>query len=116
MTEVYIIPHGEHLAFYRQFGKLNRIEPIQLETGEWCIPTRVLPHFDRTYVMLKQDQRRFDKRKDATLSTVNYAESTIQELDVYPKRNIEQKDIHSRYKEEIGVNGRRNLIQRIFRL
>ena len=37
-----IIPDGQQNAYYRQFGKLNRIEPIQLKNGDWFLPDRVI--------------------------------------------------------------------------
>lgn len=112
MTEVFIIPDGEHLAFYRQFGKLNRIEPIKLKTGEWCLPTRILPHLERTYTTINIPSPRFEKRKDATLSVINYARATQQELNAYPKRSITKDDLDSRYTEEVGVNGGETLVTR----
>jgi len=99
MTEVFIIPDGEQNAYYRQFGKLNRIEPIQLKTGEWCLPTRVIPMLQDTYVSLKTDSKRAEKRKDITKSVLDFAEATKTELSRYPKRIISEKDIDDRYKD-----------------
>ncbi len=101
MTEVFIIPDGQQNAFFRQFGKLNRIEPIQLKTGDWVLPTRVIPMLSEFYVALKTDMKRFNKRPDATLPVCDYAEATIDELGKFPKKNIKPDDIHDRYKEKI---------------
>ena len=105
MTEVFVIPDGQQNAYFRQFGKLNRIEPIQLKTGDWILPVRVIPMLRETYVALKTDVKRFNKRPDATLSVCNYAEATISEVEKFPKRNINPDDIHDRYKEIIAEPG-----------
>ena len=100
-TEVFIIPDGQQNAYFRQFGKLNRIEPIQLKSGDWILPTRVIPMLKKSYVDLKTDKARFDIRSDATLSVCDYAEATIRDIEKFPKSFIEPEDIHSRYKEII---------------
>jgi len=97
MTECFIIPDGEQAAYYRQFGKLNRIEPIQLKDGNWCLPTRVISMLQDTYVSLRADIKRAEKRKDVTKAVLDFAEATKQELSVYPKRVITKGDIHERY-------------------
>lgn len=99
MTEVFIIPDGQQNAYYRQFGKLNRIEPIQLKTGEWCLPARVIPMLE-DYVKLKSDKKKLEKRSDVTKAVIDYAEATIQELSIHKKRLIRPEDIHDRYFEE----------------
>jgi hypothetical protein len=113
MTEVFIIPNGEHLAYYRQFGKLNRIEPIKMKDGNWCLPTRVLPMLQKTYVDIDPKSKRFKKRKDVNLSTIRYASDTIEELKVYPKRQITKEDIDSKYFDKDGVNGKKDIWQRL---
>lgn len=111
MTEVFIIPDGEHLAYYRQFGKLNKIVPIKMKDGNWCLPTRVLPMLKKTYVDIDPTSKRFKKRKDVNLSTIRYAKDTMDELKVFPKRNITKDDLDSKYFEEVGKNGKKSLLQ-----
>jgi hypothetical protein len=101
MIDVFIIPDGQQNAYYRQFGKLNRIEPIQLKTGEWCIPVRVNDMLQKTYVNLKNDKKRFDKRNDVTNSIVDHAEATKTELNLYPKRKISLDEVDDRYRAEV---------------
>lgn len=96
-VECYIIPKGQQAAYYRQYGKLNRIVPLELKTGEWIIPAKVGPMLKQMYVDLKTDKARFDKRVDATLAVCDYAEATIGELSRLSKRMIDLKDLHDRY-------------------
>lgn len=101
MTDCFIIPDGQQNAFFRQFGKLNRIEPIQLKTGDWILPVRVVPMLMDSYVALKTDVKKFNKRPDATMSVCDYAEATVAEIENFPRRAIKPDDIHDRYKEII---------------
>lgn len=98
MAEYFIIPNGEHQAYYRQFGKLNRIEPIQLQIGDWILPITIINMLQTTYVDLKSDPERLAQRLDATLSICDFAEATIADLSLFPQREVDPSEIHERYK------------------
>lgn len=108
MEECFIIPDGEHLQFYRQFGKYNRIEPVKLKDGSWALPVRIVPHLQRTYTSIVPNSKRFNKRKDVSVAVISYADNTISDLNRYPKRKISSKDLPD---NKVGVNGRRGLLQ-----
>lgn len=100
MIEVFIIPDGYQEAYYRQFGKLNRIEPIKLKDGNWALPTRIHSMLQKTYINLKSlspDSKRLIKRKDVTKSIIDYAESTRDELSGFTIRTITKDDLDIRY-------------------
>ena len=116
MTEVFIIPDGQHLMYYRQFGKYNRIEPIKMKDGNWCLPTRVLPHLEKVYGSIQLGSKRFLKRKDVDMSIIRYARDTNRALEAYPKRVITKDDIDDKYKEQDAIKDDRGLLGKIFNL
>jgi len=93
-----IIPDGQQNAYYRQFGKLNRIEPIQLKSGDWFLPDRVIKMLKEMYAEL--DEKKQKERKDVTKTIIDFAKDTIKDLKKFKIEDVEKKDIHERYFEK----------------
>lgn len=99
-VECYIIPKGQEKNFERQFGKLNKIKPIELSTGDFIIPINVAEHLNKTYTDLKSQPERRYKRKDINSTGIEFAEATIKDLKKLSKGFIEPGDLHDKHKKE----------------